>query len=269
MTYSQFSTENADYALCYSLHYFKNVHEDIFSPEKIKSLDAIILESGLGEYEETAGLITDSNFSNAYKIIKEHKPAMPFFFVDVKPSAIGLAASIIPPALQMYIGSKIFKEAVADMKKKTRRDFLKGGIRALIGLPLFFGFGGNMLNSLFEGKPIPVLPELSTASGYLLPAPLIEFRNAVTARKAEEFVAPLMGRRLGKKPSIALVYGPNHTGIEFDLKNKIMRDAVIGTQKDLGYWGISEKQLNSVYEYHLAPKEGSPFRSRRHTLSLF
>lgn len=45
MAYRAYSTDNADYAQAYCFHE-ETTYENIFSKKNIKSLDAIILESG-------------------------------------------------------------------------------------------------------------------------------------------------------------------------------------------------------------------------------
>jgi hypothetical protein len=79
-------------------------------------------------------------------------------------------------------------------------------------------------------------------------SPLTALRDAITAKKLEEFVVPEMAKRLGRKPNIGIVFGADHTGMELSIKHKKLRESIIKFHSMLNYPGIDTDYLNKIYE---------------------
>ncbi|MBR9683030.1 hypothetical protein GOV03_00645 [Candidatus Woesearchaeota archaeon] len=250
MSYRKFSTENADYYLVYAAH--KEVtDEDILRQPEIESLDAIVLESGELGYNETE-IFIDTQYSEIIKNIKQSQKKPLIYLVDVNVTEEGELGGSIRDVAYLTLGVGLSLGAIRDFKKKSnRRQFLKGGLKTLAALSTFSIHFGQIINSHIKGKAIPVFPELNSAAGYFLPTSLHELRNAITARKIEEFIVPKLQKELGKKPLIAIVYGGFHAGIETDLKYVQLRDVVLSIYKKIDYAGIKKHNLNAVFEIDL------------------
>jgi hypothetical protein len=148
--------------------------------------------------------------------------------------------------------------------KINRRKFLKGCLKVFAGAGVMGGFLGSIQLASTKGEATPVLPELNSILNYLPPTSVVELRNAIAARKIEEFIAPKLQTELKKKPLIAIVYGGAHTGIETDLKYKWLRDSIIETYKIVRYAGIKNQDLNAVYEI-----DAKNWKGIRHEVNLF
>lgn len=245
MSCISFSTDSADYFLVYANHYI-HTDEEIFQQPKIESLDAIILESNYGPDD-----VHRKQYQKIIDNIISSKTRIPLYALDVGVTSGGMLATVSSTTLYTAAGFLLYISGANNLKKRVnRREFLKGGLKILLGTA-FLGGTGQFFNGAVKGKPIPVLPELSTALQYLPPTPMRELRNAITARKTEEFVAPNLKKEKGRKPLIALVYGAMHSGIETDLKHKSLRDAVIKSYKSIDYSGIKKERLNVIYEIDL------------------
>ncbi len=235
MSYSKFSTKNANYWLVYSCHLKVN-KEPIFSEKQIKTLDAIVLESGATDLLEKDGIEKLLKFNQYSYIIKNalKQEKMPlFYFTDVKLTPLGFWTSIF---LDDAVPILIFYSGVcgARNKKIKRRKFLSyafKGIGALALLKLFTPMVScyvGVTNSKAEN-----LPKFISEINYVVPTPIAEFRNAVTAKKLEDFIAPKLYKELGRKPNIAIVFGAAHAGIKEDLLNKHRRERIIHLMKKL------------------------------------
>ncbi len=223
MTYSEFSTDNAEYKLILSMHLKKN-------KEDVKGLDAIVLE-GIGGLSST---IRGGLFGNMYgraqylSIIKTaEKENITLYNGDVNPKIL-LAFAEILAAQNLYPLASSF-------------------IINYVILP-------GMIPPFFKGKTWPGITEYIAFPTWLMQGAIAELRNAVCARKTEEFIAPQLKERLGRKPKIGIVYGALHAGIKLDLKHKKMRDFTLWNHKHLNPWpyfGLTKKgkeNLNTVEE---------------------
>lgn len=235
MSYSQFSTKNADYYLVYESHKSKP-KEKIFDYDKIGGLDAIILETGGTSYEDWFSFLRAYDLQgqiNTEKVIKNIKKKkiregkdIPIYYVDV---------NITKTFLQIC---------------------LKGGVLGC-GSYALFGFTGFLYTCLYVGFPMTltfskkkfdILPNISAFLDYFPPEPMTEARNAITARKTEEFIVPMLQKRLGKKPTICIKYGAGHAGIKFDLKHKWLRNTVLNLYSKFNYPMIEKKNLEKIWE---------------------
>lgn len=110
-------------------------------------------------------------------------------------------------------------------------------------IPLFYHFSNKRVNK-FLGR-------LHGDYTFILQSP-VEARNALNARKIEEFVVPRIKEILDKKhPKIGIDFDAGHIGLEYHLKSKLRRDLTLWNWKNLNfskYVGLDKKQLNKVYE---------------------
>lgn len=101
---------------------------------------------------------------------------------------------------------------------------------------------------------------------HLTPELQIVGSDAVNARKIEEHVAPLISKRIGRKPHIGLVYGAAHLGLKRDLKDKTLRDQTIAGLDSKNWKGLRSGKLNVVYE---ANYDGRSWQFTEHEINLF
>jgi hypothetical protein len=247
MSYTQFSTDNADYYLVYNNHLDTNTNE-IFKQSNLNNLDAIILESsGISPKNPIA-----IEFEKLIKRIEHSEKSLPIYLVDIDLNLGGYLISFAFVGLHFGIGYKLCKSAENNFKRKTnRREFLKGGFKLFAGMAIFSGYLKKAVTVFGDGKGIPILNEAEAVLDNLPPTQLFGLRNAIAARKTEEFIAPRLKKQFKRKPVIALVYGGGHSGLESNLKHKRMRDMVIESYKATNYLGIEKDKLNLILEIYV------------------
>jgi len=241
MSYRTFSTDNAEYTLVHAIHIIVT-DEDILRRPKNKDLDAIVLENS--GYDANL-ILNHQQYTKIFSEIESSEKEIKVYMADVAITKKGLSASGTADCIREFAGIACLVSMPLSM---NRRQFLKRSIAALCGLGVLIGDFSPGYYGSKEGKVSPILPTLTSASSYILPTPVTELRNAIAARKTEEFIAPKLRKELGKKPSICLVYGAGHAGIELDLKNKTLRDAVLAAYKKIDYAGINKGMLEVVQE---------------------
>ncbi len=91
-----------------------------------------------------------------------------------------------------------------------------------------------------------LLARINSSRMHLIPTPQFELRNAITARKVEEFIAPELRQKLGRKPNVLLVYGAGHSGLKEDIEHQRLRNFYIGLYSRLGFPGIDSTYLDTV-----------------------
>ncbi|MFH1072138.1 MAG: hypothetical protein V1743_01785, partial [Nanoarchaeota archaeon] len=89
---------------------------------------------------------------------------------------------------------------------------------------------------------------------HIVPTPQFELRNAISARKIEEFIAPELQESLGRTPSIVLFYGAGHSGLKEDLQSQGLRDSVLHSYGFLSYPGIDTTYLDIITNLSLSPE---------------
>lgn len=127
-------------------------------------------------------------------------------------------------------------------------------------------FARQILGMFFQGPLLPIISSYSNSDkkmndlweriyadyDFILQNPLSQGRDALNARKIEEFVVPQLRERSGKvHPKIALVFGSMHIGLKYHLKSKQRRDATLWNWRNLNfgkYAGFNKKELNKVWE---------------------
>ena len=199
MAYKQFSTNKADYSLVYAMHTI-TTKEDIFEDEKIQSLDAIVLEnSGLDPMILEIPAMMDYNNEIQYEFIGQqaHKHRKPIYFVDV-----GVYTKLFYVEALFWYKSFIINNLVGECSSGEAK-FREGVMESELAR--------TFIASVERCHPMPV----------------VEMRNAITAKKPEDYLVPELSNKFNKKPNIALVYGAAHTGIEGCLKSKLYRDVLL------------------------------------------
>ena len=254
MGYVHFSTDNADYVLVYAAHLRD---DDVFNDEKIKSLDAIVLENtGHGPEITGASQFGIDCLPKIYETImkQSHKHDKLIYLVDADVSPFGLAAGIALMSIPLFAAGYALSSAKEDIRessdnaKTDRRQFVKGIGKGLLGMCLLNGYSGFFLGSFIKGES-PNVVETAAASVYRLPPnPLIEGRNCVAARKIEEFVVPILKEHKEKRPKIAVVFGGGHSGMKECLQGKAWRDSVLAAYKQANYLGLDIYTLDNVWE---------------------
>lgn len=265
MAYRFYSTDNADYAHVYAFHNHVT-KDDIFSPNSIKGFDAIVLESGgiIHPYH----VITYHQYAYIEKTIRTKIPEMPIYLTDASPkenftqdqyeiplgiaSTLGFSGVFASAWYGIFSNIKIKnkngkKETI--FPKVSRRIFLG----ALIGSAALFCTGASpkIAIKIIENSDDEVnivWPKIVETRNNLEHSRLLTMRDAINARKIEEYVAPLIRRKLRKKPRIAMVYGAGHAGLESCLKDKKHRDIIIKEFKKKGFNLDIPDQLDVVVE---------------------
>ncbi|MDI6738451.1 MAG: hypothetical protein QME12_08150 [Nanoarchaeota archaeon] len=254
MSYSRFSTSNAEYWLVHARH-DAPVNEIIFDDGRIKSLDAIVLEDcGLG-----SAVFFYDTYAPIVRAAKENNVNLYTMDIDVNSDAkyeeirkrLAWGGGIA--AFGCCVATNILKRK----KKLTRRGFLAlgGGFLASLGI---FGIGYGL-----QKADEAIVGSRKEASGIARKAIALEteifdtevatLRNAVNAKKAEEFLSPMLMQKLGRKPKIAMVYGSLHAGMQDCILDRESRDEIIasfsGILSEYRKSETFEKWLNNVYEF--------------------
>jgi hypothetical protein len=272
--YKKFQTKNANYWLeCLGYHLD---HSKPDCREFGEDVDALVIESGPrpeSVYDESL------------------KKRIPIYIVDVgvtvprinhpgKNAELPLDA-LIPlfilalSASSLSRGIRGAKNMIKTGKKIGRRDFLKGiaGVGACLLAISPWEFFMKSIASSGEYKGIG--DDYWSAVTHIAPVPAIEGRNAVNARKIEEWVVPRLAEELGRKPNICLFYGNAHAGLEEDLKHKRLRDSILGLYAKFDYPGLNKNELNIIKEFFYYSKIETPagpvyfFDEKIHKVDLF
>ena len=256
MGYVPFSTDNADYFLVYAAH-LRDADDDVFNDEKIKSLDAIVLENTGNDPLMTGSSQFGLSFLPPFyeTIMKQsHKHSKLIYLLDANVSAFGAAAGLLMGILPLALATGALSQAKQDIRqacdneKTDRRQFLKGLGKGLLGMWLLNGYSGLAAAALIEGETPNIIESAASSVHRLPPNPVIEARNCVAARKTEEFVVPLLKSYKERRPNIAIVFGGFHSGMKECLQGKAWRDTVLAAYKQANYLGLDIYTLNKVWE---------------------
>lgn len=127
-----------------------------------------------------------------------------------------------------------------------------------------FGFIRTMFGLFLEIPIIPLLIYYSLSKtkvnsslhwflsnySFLSQTPIVEGRNAMNAKKIEEFVAEEIQKTKGKRPKIGIHFGAGHMGLREDLKSKRRRDFSIWNHEKFDvrrFASFKSDLLNKVY----------------------
>ncbi len=249
-----YSTENAQYTQLYAVHTLP-VNDPVLVPSNANSVDAIVLEA----YHSEAwfNLLWKSEFKQYHDRLftMAQRTGTPIYIVDVLTTAAGrgfesLAGIGLDSAglLLAYDGAKKVRD---QMKGGTmsRRQFskfftlqsAKVALGTFLGLHLFHEW-----YTTSTGHNPELLARANAVRMHLIPTPQLELRNSIAAKKIEEYVAPELRERLGRKPNIVLVYGAGHSGLKEDLQHQGLRNFYVVLYRALGFPGIDTTYLDTV-----------------------
>lgn len=110
-----------------------------------------------------------------------------------------------------------------------------------------------------------LLPNIAELRYNIEHTSLVTFRDAVNAKKTEEYIAPKLCSELGKKPKIALVYGLAHAGLETCLKDSKYREDILEEFKKKDCKLVLPAQLDSIVEMNY----GTEWEFEFHEAGLF
>ena len=198
-----------------------------------EGIDALVLETGKNILQD---FVTKKYIHPQYKLPFQYctDSCIPVFGTDVRGTTVG---------------------------------YLRQGLSGIIaGLPTF---GPELYYSLSEKRVPNLILDCCADWNFLSQRPRIECRNAINARKVEEYVAPLLAGRLGRKPYLGLIFGAGHMGLKPDLQSKRRRDFTIWNWRNFnfGKWaGFVEEDLNVVQE---ANYNGKGWEIQTHIPNLF
>lgn len=279
MSHTHFSTGNADYVLAMG-HHETMMYEPAFSGSKISSLDAIVIEDcGIGPAMLSDSYQPDSENASIVRAAKRNGIDIYLLdiitrqdiakYVDFERSAkiAGLAGALVCAGA----GSLL-----RHTKKLTRRRLLGllGGLLASAAVASAGFLPKFALSSLQEqwAEASEWDMDIISLETQLIQTEGATLRNAVNARKIEEYLAPMLRLNLGRKPRIALVYGALHAGMRDYLQDKGARDGIIQGFSDVITESkenpILEKVLNTIHQY-IPTESGHGFVGVEHMCNCF
>ncbi|MBI5229110.1 hypothetical protein HY991_03295 [Candidatus Micrarchaeota archaeon] len=231
MGWTKFETKNAKYILYLELHGSRAPKGGPWRTAHI-----LVLEGG-----------SDMSKAQLLGCVNERRlRSKEVWFVDPGVTVFGSVQSMAP---RLFGGALLVSgvydaaKALKDNKRISRREFLKRGL--IMGGKLA---AGTVLfpESLALPQALPgkinrrELLRITAASlSGAIPSPLIEFRNAVSAEKIERYLAPQLAKQVGRKPTIALVYGADHGGLVEHLKNPRLRKRILNRFKE---YAVEQRQ---------------------------
>lgn len=198
------STPKANYVLV-----FTDNHGTTITPPDV-AFDAVVIETGYNTHKEASKQAPNS--VDYFKILKKaSQQKAQVWFTDASPIDTDSKATSKNRAklITMTLGLLPTLKAGIDLEKvrtgkMPRRDFLRFG-----------AFAGLSLAATGLGLKLGIL---QTKDRYA-----VEARNALTAEKLEEFVAPKIQSEIKRKPTIVVVWGSAHKNIGSMLSNSTLR----------------------------------------------
>ena len=259
----ELETANGKYKIAYVSHIVET------NPKVMEDCDAVILE-GWNKYDkkEIAEGLDPQKASPQYKelvrsAIEQKKPIFLFDITEkyLKEEIVigkGLLADPILKYLETATGAGLIYSGAKKMVKAennlSRRDFLKSGAKILGGI--YFAYPGVLDTILESGKEEPDETSLSrkfekserdiryTIHPELNPKLMLGTRNCLAAQKSET-ISKILENELNKKPTLSLVIGANHHGVE-DLLKDSPENRLKTLKKDLGKDFTSQKFIARI-----------------------
>ena len=229
MVYTTFSTENAEYVLQLGNHILENKH----GTKMFEGIDAMVIETGGSSINSRVLNIAEAHPQLNQPVRYCREKAIPLFTGDASGSyniTLREVSGLLPTLLSNIILTTIG----------------------------------------FSTIKIPSIAARIFSDNYFFSQDLVmEARNAVFARKIEEYLAPELQQQLGRKPKIGMVFGAGHVGLEYDLKSKRRRDFTLWNWRNLNFrrWsGFDKELLGKVYE---ARHDGLEWQVTEHETGLF
>lgn len=200
MAYTAFSTDNADYILDLGNHIHNRRNITIF-----EGIDALVLESG--NVNPSGILLSNGSIGGNTDLVAFCKQkSVPIYFSDVR------------------IDGE--QEEQIDRKKQIS-NFEHVLMFVMAG---YVGFSKRRSKGIVERS----IQRLYAEHSYRRQLPVTAGRNAINARKIEEYIVPDVSSLAHKrKPKIGIHFGAAHMGLEYDLCSKERRDLAIFYQKNV------------------------------------
>ncbi|MEK6757955.1 MAG: hypothetical protein AABX88_02395 [Nanoarchaeota archaeon] len=207
MSYTEFSTENADYVLQLGNHIKKNDH-NVFG-----GIDGLVVEIGNCDFKEFIKK-GHPQMDMPIQLCKENK--IPIFGTDIYSSFFSIIRDLpLDPLL-------------------------------ILSLPiaLYYGYSKKRVNKFLGG--------VASTIEFFTQSPITTRRDAINARKIEEYIVPKIISGFGKqRPKLGLVFGAAHMGLKEDLKYQFRRNLTIWNWRNLNFGknnSFVKENLNKVYE---------------------
>ncbi len=255
MTSVTYSTPNANYTQVYAVH-TRRLDDPVLQPENFSSVDAVVLEL----YHDEKWF--KAYWQTPYKKLQDplfeavQKTQTPLYVVDVLTTKGGIMIDDLVTYGLDGLGVYVLVDGIQKMRSTTRNndDLTRRQFLTFWGSQISKVVGGSLLASHFAHERYTIetgdnpefLARLNSARMHLVPSPRFELRNAITARKVEEFIVPELNKKIGRKPHIAIVYGAGHSGLKEDLQNPSLRNTYLSAYASMGYPGIETIHLDTI-----------------------
>lgn len=249
----EYSTQNADYRQVYTVHTMP-IKDSVFEKGNFDSVDAVVLEAY--HSEEWFDMLWKSEYKKFHDAVLKNvqRTGKPVYVTDVMTTPGGRSFEDVATLLPDFFGLIGVVDGVSKVrnqrKEMTRRKFLKffgaqttkviGGAY-LVGSDMVYG---NYV--MLTGETPEFLARLNSSRTHLIPTSQSELRNAISARKIEEFIVPELQQKLGRNPKVLLVYGAGHSGLREDLQRPKLRDFYIRLYSTMGFPGIDTTYLDTI-----------------------
>jgi len=276
MSYShQFETERAIYRLFRTTHGFATM-EDILTPERIETLDGILLEvTGDDNFhnppENVFSITTHAKVIKVAESLGNRSPAI--YVVDVHMARL-LTSDLLLDAGAALAGGVLALSGIYDLiagsrQKADRRIFLKRSIKGLakcaVGLPLGTYEKAAMITlGILKGKIGDRHPLTWNFFDLFVPD-MVVGRDAIYARTLEEGVVPFLYRRKygmdtsdyatnsSSKVRIDIHCGVGHKRIPEFIQIKDLRDRVLKNYAKDNYAVFDSRYLHVFFEFKYDP----------------
>lgn len=241
-----FETERARYYLALSMHLSHKATSSLIPC--VKDLDALVFESGRPSHEEWTSLGDQPEYGGLCDAINVVKPQLPLFAVDYPRSEQSSNMSYNIDLAVMLSGTYLAYKGVGYLANPETRDIYHA-VQTSVGMWLGMCNVVCWIEGLSERSRWWITTPHAVRTS-LFPTPRDGFRDAVNAKKLEDWLVPRYAPE-GRKMNIGLVYGSAHAGLRPKLKHKWLRDATVRLYKSLNYWGAKKEDMNKVTEYRL------------------
>ena len=234
MPYTRFSTANADYVMELEVHGLNfHDHKTVF-----EGIDALVLEYSGIQILTARDKIFEKNTNRKDFVDYARCKEVSLYFTDVRGG-------------------------------NTPSSYLNLFLQNPLSIVFLYAASPVTDDLLYSSKEARRLPKTLVALLTYAAQETLEGRNAITARKVEEHLAPLLQKRLGRKPKIGLVFGAGHAGLEYNLRYRSLREFTLWNWRNLNFrrWsGFDKELLGKVYE---ARHDGLEWQVTEHETGLF
>ncbi len=218
MAWTTIETPNAKYVL---LFFYHGIGDIGMTAEKVpEKFDALVLEKVGGV--EVRNMPVDFQYRNVVKQAIEHGKHI--WITDAAPSGRSVIRALAGAIAVGIAGGKGVKTLLEMRKKKelNRRSFVKRVFGIGLLLPLLGVMGGTVAEMHHKEIKHHKLWKINTKIGNLVVgAGIGTARDLLTAEKCESWLAPKLQQELGRKPTIAMVWGGGH----YDIRDLLLHPA--------------------------------------------